>query len=67
MMWAAVERGPHVSSLDPAAVEQLHTKIAEKEKIGQCRVVLWDDIKDGPPEQLKISPIAMIPHKSRMF
>ena len=30
-------------------------------------MVLWDDIKHNPPEQLKISPIAMIPHKSRLF
>ena len=30
-------------------------------------MVLWDDIKDDPPEELKVSPIAMILHKSRMF
>jgi hypothetical protein len=30
-------------------------------------VVLWDDIKENPPPQLKISPLAMIPHKSRQF
>ena len=28
---------------------------------------MWDDIKDNPPEQLKISPVAMIPHKSRKY
>ena len=33
----------------------------------QAKLVLWDDIKDNPPKQLKISPIAMIPHKSRKF
>merc|ERR1712129_628357 len=33
----------------------------------QCKVVLWDDIKHNPPKQLNISPLAMIPHKSRMF
>jgi hypothetical protein len=36
-------------------------------KAGQCKVVLWDDIKHNPLEQLKISPLAMIPHKSRAF
>ena len=30
-------------------------------------MVLWDSIKDAPPTQLKISPIAMIPHKSRLY
>ena len=30
-------------------------------------MVLWDNIKDNPPEELKISPIAMIPHKSQLF
>jgi hypothetical protein len=27
----------------------------------------WNDIKGNPPEQLKISPISMVPHKSRKF
>ena len=38
-----------------------------KVKKGQCWVILWDDIKHNPPEQLKISRIAMIPRKSRLF
>jgi hypothetical protein len=66
-MWAAVERGPHVSALDPVAIAQLKGEIAEKVQVGQCKVVEWDSIKDNPPEQLKISPLAMIPHKSRQF
>jgi len=28
---------------------------------------LWDSIKDDPPSELKISPIAAIPHKSKQF
>jgi hypothetical protein len=27
-------------------------------------VVLWDDIKSNHPRQLKVSPVAAIPHKS---
>jgi hypothetical protein len=65
--WAAVERGPHVSALNPDAIKQLKTEIADKVKVGQCKVVLWDDNKNDPPPQLKISPLAMIPHKSRNF
>ena len=35
--------------------------------MGQAKLVLWDDIKHNPPPQLKISPIAAIPHKSKAF
>eukprot|EP00956_Cyclotella_meneghiniana_P003235 scaffold3946_cov41-Cyclotella_meneghiniana.AAC.2 len=31
-IWAAVQRGPHVSSLEPDAIEQMELEIAEKEK-----------------------------------
>ena len=67
MMQAAIDNGPHASALDPAAMEQLAMEVEQKEKKGQCKTVLWDDIKSSPPPQLKISPIAMIPHKSRQF
>lgn len=30
-------------------------------------MVLWFDIKDNYPRQLKISPVAAIPHKSRAY
>ena len=66
-MEAAINRGPHVSALVPAAIEQLRLEVEDKVRRGQARLVLWDDIKCNPPPQLKISPIAMIPHKSRLF
>ncbi len=28
---------------------------------------MWNDIKDNPPPQLKLSPIAAIPHKSKAY
>ena len=31
------------------------------------RIVNWDGIKDNPPPCMKVSPIAMIPRKSRKF
>jgi hypothetical protein len=34
---------------------------------GQECIVLWDDIKDILPPELKILPIAAIPHKSKPF
>ena len=63
----AIERGPHVSAMAPDAMAQLKEEVLDKVKQGQARLVEWDSIKDCPPEQLKISPIAMIPHKSRKY
>ena len=66
-MLEAIENGPHASSMDPEAMDQLKKEVEQKLTKGQAKLVLWDDIKDNPPEQLKILPIAMIPHKSRKY
>ena len=68
MIESAIERGPHASALVPEAAKQLVEEALEKEQKGQCKIVEWEQLKrDGIPTQLKISPIAMIPHKSRKF
>ena len=64
---AAINRGPHKSALEPDALEHFATEVANKVAKGQARVVLWDDIKHDHPKQLKISPVAAIPHKSRAY
>ena len=64
---AAIARGPHVSALVPAAMTQLDLEVQEKVATGQARIVRWNDIKHDPPPQLKISPVAMVPHSSRPF
>lgn len=66
-MTAAVERGPHESSLTSEAIQHFAAEVLEKVATGQAKVVNWDDIKDNPPPQLKISPVAAIPHKSKAF
>jgi hypothetical protein len=66
-IWEAVERGPHRSATSPEAIEHFAAEIKEKIRTKQARVVAWDDIKDNPPPQLKVSPIAAIPHKSKAF
>ena len=66
-MWEAVARGPHQSSLSTEAIAHFAVEGAEKVRVGQAKLVMWDDIKDNPPPQLKISPIAAIPHKSKAF
>lgn len=67
MMQAAIERGPHQSAWAPDAIEQLTAEVMEKVAAGQARIVDWRDIMHDPPPQLKISPISMIPHKSRKY
>ena len=66
-MWEAVERGPHQSATSPEALTHFDVEIKEKLGKRQARLVPWDDIKDNPPAQLKISPIAAIPYKSKAF
>ncbi len=66
-MWEAVEGGPHKSSLTPAAIAHFAEESAEKVRVGQAKLVLWDDIKDNPPPQLKLSPIMVHAHKSKAF
>jgi hypothetical protein len=66
-MWEAVAQGPHRSSLLPEVIEHFWLKSIAKLVAGQAVLVRWDNIKGNPPPQLKISPIATIPHKSKAF
>jgi hypothetical protein len=61
---AVINRGPHKSALEPDAIKHFAAEVADKVAKGQAHVVLWDEIKDNHPWQLKISPVAAIPHKS---
>ena len=62
---AAIARGPHSSALVLEAIEQHTAELQDKIEKGQARVVLWEDLKKDMPPALKISPFAMIPHKSK--
>ena len=66
-IWEAVERGPHVSALSAEALEHFREEAQENVATGQAIIVEWDKIKDNPPQQMKVSPIAAIPHKSKAF
>ena len=66
-MQAAVDRGPHESAMVPEAKDQLHAEVLEKVAQGHARLIDWDNIRHAPPPETKISPVAMIPHKSRPF
>jgi hypothetical protein len=62
-----LRKGPHRSSLRPDAIRQLRKETMEKCSQGYARVVRWGDIKNNIPKNLKISPVAMIPHKSKQY
>ena len=64
---AAVARGNHPSARTDDAIACIQAETLEKVKQGYARLVSWDDIKDDPPPNLKISPVAAIPHKSRTY
>jgi hypothetical protein len=64
-MTEAVECRPHKLALSQDALQHFATEAAEKVAVGQATIVNWDSIEDNPPTQLKILPVAAIPHKSR--
>ena len=61
-----LERGPHRSANGKKAVRQLLQETEDKVKHQYARVVKWGDIKNDIPPKLKISHVAMIPHKSKL-
>ena len=66
---AAVEKGPHSSALEPDAIEQIQVEAREKVKQGFAKIYTWEWLKENLHKhpQLKLSPLAMIPHKSRKY
>ena len=62
-----LRRGPHTSAKALKAVVQLRAETKEKCVNGYARVVRWKELKNNIPPRLKISPVAMIPHKSKPF
>ena len=63
-MEAAVTKGPHLSALEDDEISQIQVEAREKSAQGISNIVRWDDINQNSPSNLKISPLAMIPHKS---
>ncbi len=67
MLEAAIARGNHSSAQTPEAVCCLRDEALEKVQQGYARIVKWDDIRDKHHPNLKISPLAAVPHKSRTY
>jgi hypothetical protein len=66
-MQEVVDRGPHCSAMSEEAIAHFKAEVEEKVTAGQAKLVAWESLKDDPPGELKISPIAAIPHKSKQF
>ena len=66
-IWEAVACRTHQSALSLEAIAHFAEEAAEKVCTKQAGIVMWDDIKENPPKQLKISPITAIPYKSKAF
>ena len=62
---AAVDRGPHPSAMTAEAITLFAEDISYQEKAGFCQVYLWEDLKRLHPENLKISPVAVVPQVGR--
>ena len=62
-----LKQGPHISGKNTKAITFLRQETSTKVQQGYTRVVKWGDIKHNHPPQLKLSPVAMIPHKSKAF
>ena len=63
----AIKIGSHKSVHADGAVEFLLNDTNEKVKNKYAKVVRYGDIQENPPSNLKISPVSMIPHKSKLF
>ena len=48
-------------------MKALHDEKMDKGANIYAKVIRYGELKKNPPEKLKISPVAMIPHKSRSY
>ena len=60
-------RGTHESALADEPIAHFSAEAKVKMASNQARLVLYDKIKGNIPTQIKVSPIAEIPHKSKAF
>jgi hypothetical protein len=56
-----MERGPHTSALSPDARKLIEQEAQYQSAAGFLAVVLWHNLRNKLPVNLKISPLAVIP------
>ena len=64
---AEVMRVPHESNFSDDTIANFSAYAKGKVASKWARLVLYDDIKGNIPKQMKVSPIAAIPHKFKVF
>ena len=62
-----LQYGAHPSAKKAAAREYLVSETNAKVQEGFAKLVRYGDIKSNLPPKLKLSPVAMVPHKSRAY
>ena len=63
----ALQHGPHNSAQGKLARQSLIVEAHNKVQNGHAKILRWGDIKDNITKNLKISPVACIPHKSKLY
>ena len=61
-MQTAIESAQH-----PIAAKACRQEALAQAAEGGCQIIQWKTLRESPPPNLKISPIAAIPHKSRLY
>jgi hypothetical protein len=61
----ALFRGPHSSALDPENAETVREDIQYQVDAGFSQIFTWEEVKKIRPNQLKVSPMAVVPQKHR--
>ena len=63
----AVQRGANPSARNPVEAAALISETMRKVDEGFARILPWKVLRDQLPTKLKVSPIAAIPYKNRLF
>eukprot|EP00957_Ditylum_brightwellii_P039153 2961187-Ditylum_brightwellii.AAC.1 len=63
----AIRHGPPKSACSKEAIATLHEETTEKIRNGFAQVVNYGNIKNNLPRNIKVSPVAYIPHKNKSF
>ena len=65
---AAIRRGAHPLAKDARAAKAYRDETLARAAEKCVQIISWEELKaKGVPKNLKVSPIAAIPHKSREF
>ncbi len=62
---AAIERGPHPMACTSNAYDLFKEDIAYQVTAGFSKVMLWEDVRWLRPQNIKVSPMALIPQVGR--